>query len=499
MLAHLLDRHAADRPEALALVAGSHVLTWKTLQTEVRRVAGGLSAHGVSAGVPVALLLPNCPAFVIGFLAAARLGAVAIPLSTDLKTEQIRAVLDASGCRTLLADNSFATLCRRLVQDGSIQRAFLRDCEDGEIASVSRLAADNAGSLAAPLPSEHDAVLQQFTSGTTGQPSRVVRTHGALAHMTAAFAAAARISAADRILAVIPFCHGHGLNNTLLTALSSGATLVLQERFDRRETLRILCQERITIFPAVPFLAAILAETRSREPIDLSALRLCVTAGSALSRDTWTKAKDRLGILLRQSYGSTETGMVTFDMDGEACPESVGRPLDGVRVTAFGSDGAELSSEAEGELAVQSPWAASWRATASGRQSIADARGWIRMRDVGRFDPEGRLYVTGNNGLLINVAGRKVNPGDVEGALMSHPKVREAAVLPLRDAYGEQAVQAVVVSSEACSADELLAHCRERLAAYQVPRIIQFRSTLPRSAAGKILRRALDEMEAPGH
>jgi long-chain acyl-CoA synthetase len=183
--------------------------------------------------------------------------------------------------------------------------------------------------------------------------------------------------------------------------------------------------------------------------------------------------------------------MVTLDVDREASAESVGRPLEGVEVRALADGGSPLPPGAEGELAVRSPWAASWRITTSGWQPVADASGWIRMKDVGRLDPHGRLYLTGNNGTLINVAGRKVNPVEVEVALMSHPKVRDAAVIPLRDSYGEQAVQAVVVSSEACTMDELLTFCRERLADYQVPRVIQFRNALPRSPAGKVLRQAL--------
>ncbi|MFV1956474.1 MAG: class I adenylate-forming enzyme family protein [bacterium] len=495
MLTNLLASQAAERPEQPALVTAVQTLTWYELKEQTDRVATGLATHEIKEGDSVALLLPNCPAFVIGFLALARLGAVAIPLSTELKADEIRSVLQASACQTLLADNRFSELCRSLLQDGTLLHAFLRDEEDLGLPSLASVAAEATGHLRNPVPSEDSKLIEQFTSGTTGQPKRVIRTHAHLMKEASAFAAAVGTSSADRILATVPLSHAHGLGNCLLATLHAGATLVLQERFDRRETLRLLSQESITLFPAVPFIVSLLADTRTREPVDLSALRLCFTAGSALRRETWIKMQDRLGISLRQLYGSTETGALTINLDENVAGtiESVGRPLDGVSIATLDEAGVFLPPGAEGEVAVQSPAAAEHTVGPQGKRPLPAPDGWIRMGDLGRLDPEGRLYLTGRKTLVINVAGRKVNPDEIESVLMEHPRVREAVVVGIRDPYGEEAVKAVVVLRESCTIDELLTHCRERLANYKVPRIVEFRGAIPRCPTGKILRKKLME------
>lgn len=494
MLASLLARHAQERPEERAVVSDVRVLTWRELHERTERLAAGLAARGVEAGEPVALVLPNGPAFVAGFLALARLGAVALPLAAESKAKEVRSALDASGCRTLLADGRLAGLCRDLLGDASLLRAFVSGVGDEGVPSLRSLA-DAGQRPACPLPPEGADLLEQLTSGTTGPRKRIVRTHTQLLREAAAFAATVGTSPEDRILGVVPLSHAHGLGNALLASLHAGAALVLQERFDRRATLRLLARERITLFPAVPFLVSILADTRTREPVDLSALRLCFTAGSPLRRETWSKARERLGISLRQLYGSTETGALTLnlDADAEATLESVGRPLEGVRVAILDEAGAVLPSGSEGQVAVRSPGAAEHSLGPRGRTPLAGPGGWLRMGDLGRLDAEGRLHLGGRTALVINVAGRKVNPAEIESVLLGHPKIREAVVVGVRDPYGEEAVKAVIVPREPCTRDEVLARCREGLADYKVPRLVEFRSAIPRCPAGKVLRNELME------
>ena len=493
MLASILERHAAERPAERAVVTEERALGWRELKERVDRLAGGLHARGVEPGERVALLLPNCPAFVVGFLAAARLGAVAVPLSTDAKPREVREAVDAAGCTTLLADDRFAALCHDLLREGALLRAFLRDGDAPETPSLRSVVGESPGAPGLGLPPESADALEQFTSGTTGPPKRVLRSHAQLANEAAAFAAATGTSAADRILAVVPLSHAHGLGNALLASLHAGATLVLQERFDRRAVLRALSRERITLFPTVPFIVSILAETRMLEPIDLGALRLCFSAGSALRRETWCKARERLGVDVRQLYGSTETGALALNLGDASAFESVGRPLPGVELAVLDEAGAKLPPDAEGEVVARSAAAAEWCVGPLGKAPLAGADGWIRMGDLGSLDAQGRLALAGRKALVIHVAGRKVNPGEVESILLDHPKVRDAVVLGVRGPGAEEAVKAVVVSREACALDELLAHCRERLADYKVPGIVEFRDAIPRCPAGKVLRSQLLE------
>jgi long-chain acyl-CoA synthetase len=175
-----------------------------------------------------------------------------------------------------------------------------------------------------------------------------------------------------------------------------------------------------------------------------------------------------------------ETGAITLNMDPnpEATAESVGIPLPGINVKIIDDDGKPLPSGTVGNVAVQSPGVGEL-CHADDRSALQLANGWIRMNDLGRIDEEGRLYITGRTETIINVAGQKVLPGEVETVLISHPAVKQVTVVPIRDAYGEEAVTAFVVACEQCTKTELLNHCRAQLADHKIPRFVEFRDSLP--------------------
>ncbi len=472
MTTELLSRHAIDRPCALSVVDGSEKLTWKELDRRVGLFSGDLAARGVQSGDTVALILPNGSPFVRAFLAVSRIGAVAVPLSPDWTATEIREALELTRCRTLLAGDRWSSMCRRLVQDQVLDRLFLAEQE---------AVRESCGPV--PSPTEDGPALALFTSGTTGRPKLVVRTSANLRALSSAYSATLGLTPDDRILCAIPMSHGQGFCSGLLASLASGATLVLQPRFERRDTLRLLERHRITFLSAVPFIFSVLADTPMPEPVDLSHLRLCVTGGAPLDRDTWVKVHDRLGLVLRQSYGSSETGVVTVNMDSdpEATADSVGRPIPGTRVEIWNDSGQPAPEDEEGDIAVSSASSASWSmSTARGDlplepTRLPDANGWIRTGDSGRIDREGRLYVTGRRRSFINVAGRKVNPAEIEAVLLSYPKVREAIVSPASSLLGGETVKATLVCREACTPEEVLEFCRGRLAEYKIPRFIEIR------------------------
>ena len=277
------------------------------------------------------------------------------------------------------------------------------------------------------------------------------------------------------MLAVVPLSHAHGLGNALLAGLRAGASLVLRPRFLRRQVLDLLVQERVTAFPAVPFMLRMLAATDRRRRVALDALRLCLSAGAPLPREVFLAFRDRFGVAVRQLYGLTEAGSVTCDLAEDADPETVGRPLGNVAVTIEDDHGNALPAGARGEIVVRSPAAVGGAATP------------LRTRDLGCLDPRGRLVVSGRTSLFINTAGNKVDPAEVEAALRSHPAVGDVAVFGLAAAHDEQVVAAAVVRAGETTADALRAHCRELLAPHKVPRVVTFRDALPRSPLGKVL------------
>jgi long-chain acyl-CoA synthetase len=200
----------------------------------------------------------------------------------------------------------------------------------------------------------------------------------------------------------------------------------------------------------------------------------------------------RAGRYVRQLYGSTETGTISVDMspDNEQSLESVGTPLDGVEVKIVTDEGAPVTPAEEGEVAVKSPFAiTAYDNLAPGDQPFRD--GFFLTGDVARQDARGRLYLVGRRKFFINKGGYKINPREIEVLLEEHPNVQEAVVVGVRSEYGDERVKAVVVARASCSAEELIAHCRGRIAEFKSPSLVEFRDSLPKSPTGKILRSQL--------
>jgi long-chain acyl-CoA synthetase len=448
------------------------------LSERAEGLAGGLAAHGVGPGDAVAIVLPNGLAAAAAFLGVTRLGAVAVPLAPQAKPAELSFVFRDAGVAAVLTDERGAARCQ-----GLGARVMIGFDEDGP---------------APPPPRRDDDAVYQYSSGSTGRPKRVPRTHAQLAAEAEAYVAATGLTADDTILCAIPLFHTYGLGCCLLAAVHSGAALALLAgpapfAINRDAALDVLEREAVTVFPAVPFMLRVLAE--APRAADLSALRLCFSAANALPPATFEAFDRRFGVPVRQLYGLTEAGAVTVNADGDpwATARTVGRPLPGVEVEILGADGRPQSAGRIGEVAIRSP--AMTRGYAGVDESVnrqAFAGGRFLTGDRGRMDEDGRLVLTGRRKLLIDVAGDKVDPIEVEDVLAVHPKVREVVVVGTPSGVvGEELVKAVVVSGERCGERELIRFCRERLANHKVPRLVEFRDEIPRSPLGKVLRKDL--------
>ena len=453
MVTDLLYANAESRPEHTALVHGSERVSHAELLDRVERVAHGLAARGIGPGDAVALLLPDGPAFVTAFFAVTGLGAVVAPLNPQFKADEREFCFRSCDVRAVIS---------------------------GERA-VERLIEAHSPQPLEPRAGE-ETFVYQFSSGSTGRPKRLARTHGELWAEAESYAF---VDPDDRLFCAIPLFHTYGMGCCLITAVRHGATLVFLDAphpfvLRRERALELLERERITVFPGVPLHFRHLADA----PIgaDLSSLRLCFSAGTALPRETFDAFAVRFGVPVRQLYGCTEAGTLTANLDPDpvASFESAGTPVGdvGVRIE-------------DGEIAVSSP------AMTRGYSDMHELNrrvfrdGWFLTGDLGRLDDAGRLYVTGRKKLLIEVAGHKVDPIEVEDVVLAHPKVREAVVVGIKAAGGEESVKAVVVPGDECGDREVIDFCRQRLAGFKVPQVVEFREEIPRSPLGKVLRKYL--------
>jgi long-chain acyl-CoA synthetase len=492
----MLDATAARFGDRVAIVHDAERITWAELRERVDRMAGGLAARGIGVGDPVALVLPNMPAFALVFLAVLRAGATVVPLNPAFKEAELEFHFRECGVRAIVAGPQELAMCAGIAAGlpGPVEVLAAGDAAGDAVSLDSLLEGDAAAPAAASA--DDDAVFQ-YSSGSTGRPKRVPRTHRHLRAEADSVVAATGMTADDTVFCVIPLHHTYGMGCCLLACVRSGAKLVLFHDahpfvLQRGRALTMLEEEQATVFPAVPFTFRLLAE--AAEQPDLSALRLCYSAAAALPRSTFEAFDRRFGIAVRQLYGCTEAGAVTVndDPDPRGTGGSVGRPIDGVEVRVTGPGGELLEHGRVGEIQIRSAAMTPGYAGLEELNRVAFRDGWFATGDRGRLDEDGRLFITGREKLLIDVRGEKVDPIEVEDVLAVHPKVDEVVVVGVTgDVEGEQLVKAVVVPAGDCGERELIRYCRERLADYKVPQRVEFMDEIPVSSAGKVLRKYL--------
>jgi long-chain acyl-CoA synthetase len=494
-----LCAHAESGGDRAAVICGEQRLTYAELLDRVERLAGGLTAVGLGAGDPVALLLPNSPAFVVSFLAVAGIGGIAVPLNPQFKQDELDFYYRNSGVRAVIGDEASIAVSERIAErrdDGML--VITTASASRRALSLDRLIEQHSGVRLGPRAADEDLVFM-YSSGSTGRPKRVPRTHGQCWAEADSYLHSMGITPSDTLFCAIPLFHTYGLGNCLTTLVRTGCTLVIMEEpnpfiLNRGRALELLERHRVTIFPGVPFNFRLLAEVE--EQADLSPLRMCFSAGTALPRPAFLGFLERYGVAVRQLYGSTEAGVMTINVDPDpvATSSSVGTPAAGVEVMVVDDEGLPVPLGDEGELAASGPAITRGYADMDelNRETFRD--GYYFTGDLGRVDDEGRVFITGRKKLLIEVAGHKVDPVEVEDVLAAHPKVREAVVVGVRGKVeGEEIVKAAVVPGDGCEQRELIAFCQERLANFKVPQIVEFREEIPKSPLGKILRKYLIE------
>jgi long-chain acyl-CoA synthetase len=473
----------------VAVREGDREITFRDLLRWSQALSRTLEPTLREPGQRVALLLHNSAAFVAAFFAITRLGGVVAPLSTLYRSQELVYYLNDLDAVAALTDSVFLEQVTAIMPRLKRAPALLEVSVGGD----ARLIQPGSGGGRPTRTADSAPLVQQYTSGSTGAPKRVVRTHSALHLELETLHTMFETGEADRFLGVTPFSHVNGLVRTMMSAMYTGATLYPVEEFKRREILDLLTRERITFLGAVPQVFSILSQTPTRGEVDLSALRITFSSSAPLLAADNRRFHARYGIVVRQLYGSTETGSVSFnrDSDPESCVESVGSSIDGVRVEVLDEKGQPLAPGVEGELTIVSPFAASGYVDNEAATRECFRGGAYFSGDLGTKDARGCLTITGRKKLMINRGGFKVNPYEVEAAIREHPKVVEVAAFGARSPQGDDLVCAVIVSSEVCTTEEILAHCRERIADFKIPSRVEFRDTLPKSATGKILRTQL--------
>ncbi len=499
-IASILAESAVRYPDNNAVVLGELKITYAQLWGHAKQYAAVLREKGVGAGDKVALLLPNTPHFPLAYFGALALGAVAVPVHALLKAEEIEFVLRDSGAKTLICAAPLLGEGAKGAELAGIPVLAVMDGGDATVERIDQLALE-AAPIEAMVPREpDDTAVILYTSGTTGKPKGAELTHF---NVTMNVAISAQhsfdITSDDIVLGCLPLFHTFGQTCCMDTAFYVGATVVLLPRFDGAEALRLLVEEKCTIFMGVPTMYIGLLEAAKTSDLRPQ-LKVALSGGAALPVAVLEKFAEVFGTNVLEGYGLTETSPVaTFNQKGfTPVPGTVGKSIWGVETEVAKAeldDRIELLPTGElGEIVIRGHNIFKGYLNNPEATAAAIVDGWFRSGDLGTKDEDGYIRIVDRKKDMVIRGGYNVYPRDVEEVLLRHPNVGQVAVIGLPDPqYGEE-VCAVVVPEGDLDPTALIAWSKEQLAAYKYPRKVFIAEAFPLGPSGKVLKRELVEI-----
>ena len=526
-LYRLLKGSAARFPSRLALIyydgEGERELsamTYQTLDEESDRFAAALAGLGIEKGDRVAFFLQNCPELVVGFYGILKAGAVAVPCNPMYRGHELAHQLQDSGAKAVLCEPGLYPVVLDVIDQTELEHVIVTGGppeapSDAAVASaVHSLTAlleshkldapENSNQYPTISPNE-DLALLCYTGGTTGTPKGAMLSHYNLVANTLQFKRWFDYQEGQEMfISALPLFHIGGIAGAMSVPIAAGGTMVLFRRFHAQGVLQAIQQYRASRFLGVPTMYLAILNLPEAGNFDLSSLRPSRTSAAPLPKAV-KEAFDKLvgHEVLIEGYGLTETSPLTHaNPVHRARAGSIGVPLpDTMARIVEADDGLEVLPVGEiGELVLQGPQVMTGYWNKPEETAGVLREGWLYTGDLAHMDEEGYFHIVDRKKDVINAAGFKVWPREVEEVLYQHPFVTGAAVTGIPDDYRGETVKAVVVlrenhgfSSPDAAQQEIIAHCRRELAAYKVPRVVELRDELPVSAAGKVLRRLIRE------
>ncbi|MHB1651475.1 MAG: long-chain-fatty-acid--CoA ligase [Desulfitobacteriaceae bacterium] len=526
----LVEQTVRRDPQRVALVFMGKRLSYAELWAYVEKLAAALQGEGVAAGERVALLLPNCPQFVMSYYALLRLGATVVPINPlSTETELLHIMRDGQVKTAIALDllvvrlENVRKVCREAGEEWlkntyyTSLREFLpfplnvlyplrqKMSQEGkkrlsETDKFSGLLNKNIGSVPSPKVDVHeDIAVLIYTGGTTGKPKGVMLSHYALVVNAKQCSVWGSMTREDSILTVLPIFHGFGMSVCMNAPLMSGAATVLIPRFSVDDILKAIDRFQPTIFAGVPTMYIGLINHPRLARYALTSLRGCFVGAAPLAPDVKRRFEELTGSRLMEGYGLTEavTALCANPYRGVNKTGSIGLPFPDViiQIRDLESGQQELPPGETGELVIQAPELMLGYHQRPQETAGALRDGWLFTGDLGYRDEEGYFFIVDRKKDMIITGGFNVYPREVEDVLYDHPAVREVSVLGMPDDYKGERVKAFVVLREGAQASqaELIVFCRQHLLPYKVPVEIEFRQELPKTAIGKVLKRALRE------
>ncbi|OLT55494.1 long-chain-fatty-acid--CoA ligase [Corynebacterium sp. CNJ-954] len=493
-LAAMLTEATSATPDKTLVYLGDEELSYAQIDEASGRLAATLRKAGYGPGDAVAVQLPNIPQFLIAYFGLLKAGMVMVPLNPLLAAREVAYHLDDSDSRALITFDQFAASAMTGAA-GDAPVYVVGETPQGALPFEELLVEEDTGEVVAR--SSDDTAVRLYTSGTTGSPKGAELTHFQLYMNCTVAGSLFGIRSDDISVGVLPLFHVFGLSSVLNVAVRYGGSLVLVPRFDAEAVVRAIEDHGATVFAGVPtmYMAMLQADTEGR---DVSSLRAASSGGASIPGEVIRAFEEKFpGVIVLEGYGLSETAATcTFNISAEERKVlSVGKPIWGVDVKIINDDGESQpqGSEHRGEVLVRghNVMKEYYKRSEATEEALRD--GWLHTGDVGYLDEDGFLFIVDRLKDLVIRGGYNVYPREVEEELYTHPAVAEAAVVGREDArLGEEVVAYVSLKpGRTTTEDELIAYCKERLAAYKYPRAVSILSELPKGPTGKILKREL--------
>lgn len=467
------------------------------------KFAQALIALGISRGERVGILLRNCPEFVISVFGIIKAGAIAVPLNFMFTEEELKPIIEDAGIKVIISCKEYFDILQRLrLRIEFFQRIIFIDSQE-ETGFYSMINKVYPG-IKLPQLFPDDVAVIIYTSGTTGKPKGVMLSHhNFLADIESALKSVS-FSHREKVICLLPLFHSFALTVCLFLPFYISAPVILISHLSPfRRVFGNIIKYRGTIFIGVPPIFKLIADMKipwyMKIPVVkkvILPLRICISGAAPLPLEVLHRFEKKFGIPLLEGYGLTEASpVVSINPLHRAKPGSVGLPLSGIKVKVVNEAGETLPPGKQGELIVKGEniMKGYYRKEEETAAVIKD--GWLYTGDIARLDEEGYIYILDRKKDLIIVRGLNVYPREIEEAIYHHPKVKEVCVVGVPDKSRGEVPKAFVVvkEREELTEEELLEFLRPRLAGYKIPRYIEFRNELPKSASGKILRREFRE------
>ena len=506
---HFVDRHIQEgRASKIAIRCGESIRTYGEVAADVNRIGNTLLNLGLQQGRRVLLLLPDCPEFAAAYFGVIKVGGVAVPTNTAARASDYDYFLRESEALILIAHSTiFNQLVPILNSQPHLQHVIIVGEPQHRCLHWDKLLAESSLELTAARTSEEDVAFWLWTSGSTGRPKAAVHRHRDWLCCCRNYASGVLgIRPDDTTFSSSKLFHAYGLGNGLMFPFHAGATTILfPGKVQAAAVLEIARRFRPTLFFSIPTLYALMLEEAEGELYCLESIRIAVSAAEPLPAEIFRKWHRKFGIEILDGIGSTEALHIYLSArPGQSMPGSTGTAVPGYALCIIDSDGEEVPVGTIGDLMVAGDSIAPyyWNRDELTRERMRGK--WFFTGDKYRVDPDGHYWYAGRSDDMFRVSGQWVSPTEVEGALIEHNCVLEAAVVPYREDAELLTAKAFIVlrrniAATSDLARELQDFVKNRIAPYKYPRRIEFVDQLPKNAAGKVLRYALREQSADEH